>query len=678
MGITVPSEACVAELAWTGVETTFSPGFKALLTGHVSIVYRNALDVEYPLTQGVHYSVSIDSAGSVTVTPIALPVPPGTLIVGRNTPALQATDFENLVGFAPKVHTDLHSAAAMRDAEIRRDITGKASFAPVLAVVADGNRRVHQVVAWIGGLGPAPDVGVYVGADGYVDAIADAVDIRGPAGAPGPGTGDASGPASAVDGNVALFDGASGKLLKDGGSFASLLAGAALDNETSVAGANPCDIGAAATTRILITGGAGNVSFSVAAKRLRIVRFPAGKVLQHNATSLVLLAGANRTTAAGDQGIYISDATGNWRELAFSRADGKAVTTSIVDADVATDLITPRMLAAAAVAQGVYMLNGTIVVSRTGNAETAAIKTLAGTDPSAADPVLCFFPNATGGYQRAKITAATSLTINNTATLGCTNSVAFNLLWTLHLDPSGPTVRLGVIQCKNSSNDILSVDAFGVANTALSDNAADNAQIFYSTAALSGAPFIVIGRSAYAGLATAGVWNTAPATTRLAGPGFVLPGRPINEKLTFFTSTNATAAAALTFVDTGVQVTNYKVQDPANLVWGVATLCVGYASNSSVMFKALRDAVTLDMGDAAGIGSRTRVAAAHAVPSSTIMTTASLQFRDAPNDVSGHTYKIQYAPDTANAAFINRTSPDTDAAPTPRAVSSISVREIQA
>jgi hypothetical protein len=42
--------------------------------------------------------------------------------------------------------------------------------------------------------------------------------------------------------------------------------------------------------------------------------------LTHNATALILLGGANRITAAGDVGLYASDASGNWRERAYFRA----------------------------------------------------------------------------------------------------------------------------------------------------------------------------------------------------------------------------------------------------------------------------------------------------------------------------------------------------------------------
>ena len=66
---------------------------------------------------------------------------------------------------------------------IGRRFVGDDGWTPVFAVVADGERRVQRVVDWTGGSGTKPATGKYVGTGGFVDAIADGVDIRGPAGA---------------------------------------------------------------------------------------------------------------------------------------------------------------------------------------------------------------------------------------------------------------------------------------------------------------------------------------------------------------------------------------------------------------------------------------------------------------------------------------------------------------
>lgn len=65
--------------------------------------------------------------------------------------------------------------------------TGINGWTPVLAIVNDGERRVQRVADWIGGTGAKPEVGVYVGAEGFVATLAQATDIRGAEGQPGSG-----------------------------------------------------------------------------------------------------------------------------------------------------------------------------------------------------------------------------------------------------------------------------------------------------------------------------------------------------------------------------------------------------------------------------------------------------------------------------------------------------------
>ncbi len=63
---------------------------------------------------------------------------------------------------------------------------GNAGWSPVLSLVADGNRRVFQVVNWVGGSGTPPATGGYIGLSGLVSSISSAVDVRGSPGLPSP------------------------------------------------------------------------------------------------------------------------------------------------------------------------------------------------------------------------------------------------------------------------------------------------------------------------------------------------------------------------------------------------------------------------------------------------------------------------------------------------------------
>lgn len=216
--MTVGSEASYSDHSWTGVETTFAGGFKAQAAAHVAADYIDSASVETALTNGVHFSATIDGDGNVTVTPIALPAAPGTLRIKRQTPALQQTNFVNLGAYSATIHEQLHDAAAYRAAEARRDVALVAASAiergwtPTLALEADGSRIVQKVADWTGGTGTKPATGLYVGTAGLEAAIGDGVDVRGSAGA---GTGDVVGPSGGTAaGQPALYADGTGKLLQ--------------------------------------------------------------------------------------------------------------------------------------------------------------------------------------------------------------------------------------------------------------------------------------------------------------------------------------------------------------------------------------------------------------------------------------------------------------------------------
>ncbi len=100
--------------------------------------------------------------------------------------------------------------------------------------------------------------------------------------------------------------------------------------EATVASAATCDIGAAAYARVVISGTTGITSLGTVANRLRFVRFSGALTLTHNATSLILPSGENITTVAGDCAIFQSDASGNWRLVAYMRATADYATINFV------------------------------------------------------------------------------------------------------------------------------------------------------------------------------------------------------------------------------------------------------------------------------------------------------------------------------------------------------------
>lgn len=95
---------------------------------------------------------------------------------------------------------------------------------------------------------------------------------------------------------------------------------------TNIASATTTDIGAATGDFVHVTGtttitGLGTIT----AGRKRIVRFAGILTLTHNATSLILPTGASIITAADDVATFVSEGSGNWRCVEYTRANGTAL-----------------------------------------------------------------------------------------------------------------------------------------------------------------------------------------------------------------------------------------------------------------------------------------------------------------------------------------------------------------
>ena len=64
---------------------------------------------------------------------------------------------------------------------------------------------------------------------------------------------------------------------------------------------------------------------TVRAGILKVTKFEGAGTLTHNATSFILPSGANITRADGDVAIWISEGSGNWRCIDYSKANGRPV-----------------------------------------------------------------------------------------------------------------------------------------------------------------------------------------------------------------------------------------------------------------------------------------------------------------------------------------------------------------
>lgn len=174
------------------------------------------------------------------------------------------------------------------------------------------------------------------------------------------------------------------------------------------------------------------------------------------------------------------------------------------------------------------IINGTISESNASNAVTFALKTLAGNDPSTDDPVLICFRNATaatGNYVYRTVTAALSLTINSTATMGALDGVAFDLVLALFDD--GGTIRLGAINPALRGAQYYDLTQTPpIASSTTVGTGADSAKTWYTNGAgATSKAYAIIAIAKYSsGLVTAGTWNVSPTTLQLYGHGITLPG----------------------------------------------------------------------------------------------------------------------------------------------------------
>lgn len=188
----------------------------------------------------------------------------------------------------------------------------------------------------------------------------------------------------------------------------------------------------------------------------------------------------------------------------------EAVTTAKIDGDA----VTGAKIADNAV--GIEHLNDTVsgpgdiknlkvVCSVGSNALTIALKTKAGTDPSATDPITVCIPNSDGTYAELQITAATSFVFSSGSTIGHTNGVAWDI-YGYFFNDSG-TLKIG-FSSTLFGNGILSASAEGGAG------AADSFSTIYATAAITSKQARVFCKI-NSTQATAGTWASAPTDIRL-------------------------------------------------------------------------------------------------------------------------------------------------------------------
>lgn len=288
--------------------------------------------------------------------------------------------------------------------------------------------------------------------------------------------------------------------------------------------------------------------------------------------------GAATLVLAANQGAFIwSDGT-NYQAFIFRGDLGTAAVRADADfvrTDAAQSLTTAQQglaLKNIGAANLGPLLNGKIVPSVLGNYLTVAIKTLAGTDPSAADPVTTTFRDSSvsgGSYVPLAITAAASLVISAGSTMGALNATPFRL-WLVGFNDAG-TFRLGAIRCTApgviyplSEWALKSSTAEGYVASAAAGGA-DAAGVIYTDAAVSSKAFRVLGFMDWnTGLTAAGTWDAAPSVVQQFEPGIPRPGEPLQSVQ--YTSTTTDSTTGTSWHVTNVAAPSITLTSPVNLV----------------------------------------------------------------------------------------------------------------
>jgi hypothetical protein len=276
------------------------------------------------------------------------------------------------------------------------------------------------------------------------------------------------------------------------------------------------------------------------------------------------------------------------------------------------------------------------------NALTITLTTAAGGTPAGGDAVSIPFRSptaATGTITQRSVTAATTLVISSGSTLGTANTTPFRI-WIVAFDDGG-TIRLGAVNCLNSSRNLFALRQFGVASSTAEGGAgaADSAHVFYTGTAVSSKAYTILGYMEWSsGLTTAGTWATSATHVAPFRPGNALPGDKIQSIILNNGSGSSTTSTSMVDV-TGASV-SITPTSSANVIdvfaeyTGVAA-AGGAATNTTHGCQLLRGSTaitnekTIGVVSGAGTNMQTQANGTH-------------RHRDFPATTSATTYKLQH------------------------------------
>lgn len=164
------------------------------------------------------------------------------------------------------------------------------------------------------------------------------------------------------------------------------------------------------------------------------------------------------------------------------------------------------------------------------------VKTLAGTDPSEANPIIISYPSTSviGAVDYRQITTPIGLTISSGSSfwgIG-TTSIPYIRLWMALFDDAG-TLRLAVQN--NAGSQTAPPLMEGVPASAFAEGGAGNADsigLWYAEVAITSKQYRMLGYAEWgSGLAQIGEWVVPPTNVRKMGPLVRLPGQLLQQRI---------------------------------------------------------------------------------------------------------------------------------------------------
>ena len=331
----------------------------------------------------------------------------------------------------------------------------------------------------------------------------------------------------------------------------------------NIASAGTTNLGAVEGLSHTITGTTTITNFGIISAGIwKVVIFSGVLTLTHDATSLILPGGVDITTASGDVALLQSEGSGNWRCWSYIRASGLPIVNPPVTTGPFSDsnslvenssdgtkewivkagnLTTSTTRTAwlldesSSIGNDWEIVNGSLAASVSANAITITLKTKAGNNPSATDPVFAQFRSSTltdGKPVVRTITSALSVTLSSGSTAG-TISAQEHRIYAGLADDAG-TIRLFAYNPYSytagpprihslvglNENQRYSSTAEGGAG------ASDSAQVLYSTVGFTSKAIRLLGYIEST-QTTAGTWASAPTVVHTLKRGDLVTGAQV-------------------------------------------------------------------------------------------------------------------------------------------------------